>query len=150
MRSTHSIHRGISGVALTLLTLLALQLPSAQAQEGHDRGTPAAGQYESPAEAWKTAQEAATNISSLAAAKNLKPIHDEQAKLDAALSYIQANSAGAADKARLDGAIKNAMSASGKVHEASDAGDQAKVDSTVKTLQATMALVEKQLPAAAK
>ncbi len=153
MRPIHSIHRSISGVALTLLALLAfLSLPisRAQAQEGHARGTPAAGQYKSPAEAWKTAQEAATNISSLVAAKNLKPIHDEQAKLDAALSYIQANSAGAADKARLDGAIKNAMSASGKVHEASDAGDQAKVDSTVKTLQATMALVEKQLPAVAK
>ena len=77
-------------------------------------------------------------------------LHAEQAKPDAALNYIQAHGEGAADKARLDGAIKNATAASGKVHEAADAGDQTKVDSSVKTLQATMTMVEKQLPAGAK
>jgi hypothetical protein len=125
-----------------------LPLARVQAHEGHDHGTPAAGDYKTAAEAWKAAQTAVTNMATFAAAKNLKPIHDEQAKLDAALKAIQKNSAGAVDKARLEGAIKNATAAAGKVHEASDAGDQAKVDSSLKTLQATMTLVEKQLPAA--
>ncbi len=153
MQPTHFVRRKLAtGLLATLFNCAAVSLPmtSVIAHEGHDHGTAAAGEYKTPAEAWKAAQTAVTNIASAAAAKDLKPIHDEQGKLDAALSYILANSAGAADKARLDGAIKNVMNASGKVHEASDAGDQAKVDSTVKTLQATMALVEKQLPTAAK
>ena len=57
---------------------------------------------------------------------------------------------GAADKARLEGAIKNAIAASEKVHVAADAKDFAKVDSSLKTLEATMAMVEKQLAAPAK
>lgn len=139
---------GLLGAIFTIATV-SLPLNSVIAHEGHDHGAPA-GEYKSAAEAWKAAQTSLTNIASFATAKNLKPIHDEQAKLDAALNYIQANSADAADKARLDGAIKNATAASAKVHEAADAGDQAKVDSSVKTLQATMSMVEKQLPASAK
>lgn len=152
MQPTHSLARKLAtGLLGAFFTVAAVSLPlnSLVAHEGHDHGPPA-GEYKSAAEAWKAAQSSAANIASLAAAKNLKPIHDEQAKLDAALNYIQANSTGAADKARLDGAIKNATAASGKVHEAADAGDQAKVDSSVKTLQATMSMVEKQLPAGAK
>jgi hypothetical protein len=155
MQPTHSLRRKLAtGALVTSLSFAAIAMPltSARAHEGEDHGahSHAAGEYKTPAEAWKAAQTSVTHIASFAAAKNLKPIHDEQAKLDAALNYIQANSTGAADKARLDGAIKNATAASGKVHEAADAGDQAKVDSSVKTLQATMTLVEKQLPAGAK
>jgi hypothetical protein len=152
MQSTSLLRRKLAtGVLATLFTVSLASLPvtSGVAHEGHDHGAPA-GEYKTPAEAWKAAQTSATNIASFAAAKNLKPIHDEQAKLDAALNFIQANSAGAADKARLEGAIKNATTASAKVHEAADAGDQAKVDSSVKTLQATLTMVEKQLPAGAK
>ena len=152
MQPTHSLGRKLAiGLLGAFFTVAGVSLPlnSVFAHEGHDHGAPA-GEYKSAAEAWKAAQTSATKIASLAAAKDLKPIHDEQAKLDAALNYIQANSKDAADKARLDGAIKNATAASGKVHEAADAGDQAKVDSSVKTLQATMAMVEKQLPAGAK
>lgn len=155
MQPTHILGRKLATrVLATLLAIAAAALPltSVLAHEGEDHGahSHAAGEYKTPAEAWKAAQTSVTNIATLAAAKNLKPIHDEQAKLDAALNFIQANSASATDKARLDGAIKNATAASANVHEAADAGDQAKVDSSIKTLQATMTMVEKQLPAGAK
>lgn len=152
MQTIDSLARKLAtGLLGALFTVAAVSLPlnSVLAHEGHDHGA-AAGEYKSAAEAWKAAQTSVTNIASFATAKNLKPIHDEQAKLDAALNYIQEHSADAADKARLASSIKNATTASGKVHEAADAGDQAKVDASVKTLQATMSMVEKQLPAGAK
>ena len=135
----------------TLLTIAAASLPltSIRAHEGEDHG-PGGAHFTAPAEAWKAAQGSVKSIESLVAAKNLKPIHDEQEKLDAALNYLQANTKDVADKARFDGAIKNATAASGRLHEAADAGDQAKVESGLKTLQGTIAMVEKQLPASAK
>ena len=86
-----------------------------------------------------------------AAARQQQPIHDEQEKLAAALKDIQEHhGAQGADKTRLEGAIKNALAASDKVHVAADANDFAKVDSSLKTLQATMGLLEKQINPAAK
>lgn len=152
MQSIHFIRRKLAiGALVTSLSLavVALPLPSARAHEGHDHGTGAAD-FAAPADAWKAAQGSVKAMESLVAAKNLKPIHDEQAKLDAALNYLQANIKDAADKGRLDGAIKNATAASGRIHEAADAGDQAKVESSLKTLQSTIAMVEKQIPASAK
>lgn len=152
MQPIHFLRRKLAtGALVTSLSLAAIALPVAgvRAHEGHDHGA-AAGAFASPAEAWKAAQGTVKSIEALVAAKNLKPIHDEQEKLDAALNYIQANTKDAADKARFDGAIKNATAASGRLHEAADAGDQAKAESALKTLQGTMAMVEKQLPASAK
>ena len=80
-----------------------------------------------------------------ATAKQQEPIHNEQLKLVGYLKHIQEKGIGGTDKARLDGAIKNAITASEKVHVAADANDFAKVESSMKTLEATMALVEKQL-----
>lgn len=152
MQPIHFIRRKLALSALvTSLSLATIALPvaSARAHEGEDHG-PGGTHFTAPAEAWKAAQASVKRIESLVAAKNLKPIHDEQEKLDAALNYLQANTKDAADKARFDGAIKNATAASGRLHEAADAGDQAKVESGLKTLQGTIAMVEKQLPASAK
>lgn len=140
-----------TGALITSFSLAAAALPftTARAHEGHDHG-PGAANLAAPTDAWKAAQGSVKSIESLVAAKNLKPIHDEQEKLDAALNYLQAHVKDAADKGRFDGAIKNATAASGRLHEAADAGDQAKVESGLKTLQSTIAMVEKQLPASAK
>ena len=80
-----------------------------------------------------------------ATAQQQEPIHDEQQKLVGYLKLIQEKGIGGTDKARLDGAIKNAITASDKVHAAADANDFTKVGSSMKTLEATMGLVEKQL-----
>ena len=152
MQPIHFIRRKLALSALvTSLSLATIALPvaSVHAHEGEDHG-PDGAHFTAPAEAWKAAQGSVKSIEALVTAKNLKPIHDEQAKLDAALNYLQANIKDAADKGRFDGAIKNATAASGRIHEAADAGDQAKVESGLKTLQSTIAMVEKQLPASAK
>lgn len=152
MQSTHLLCRKLAIRALvTSLSLAAIAMPlaSAQAHEGEDHGAGAA-HFTSPAEAWKAAQGSVTSLESLVAAKNLKPVHAEQEKLDAALKYIQASAKDAADKVRFEGAIKNAIAASGKLHEAADAGDQAKAESGLKTLQGTLGVVEKQLPTGTK
>lgn len=150
MKTSSSIHH--KNIASFVLALAAIALPfsTIRAHEGHDHGpTPVVPSAESAADAWKNAQASLKAIQTAAAAKQHQPIHDEQEKLVVALKQIQ-EQGGGTDKARLEGAIKNAIAASEKVHVAADAKDFAKVDSNLKTLEATMAMVEKQLPASAK
>ena len=103
--------------------------------------------FTSPAEAWKAIQSAMTEIESLIAAKNLKPVHEAAEKVNAGLGYIKDHPAEGSDKARLEGAVKNALAASDKLHDAADAGDQAKTEAAFKTLKATLTIVEKQIGA---
>ncbi len=134
------------------LAVAALPFSTAMAHEGHNNKAAAATEkHGSVADAWKTAQQSLKGIETAAAAKQQQPIHDEQEKLAAALKDIQEHhGAQGADKTRLEGAIKNAIAASDKVHVAADANDFAKVESSLKTLQATMGLLEKQISGVAK
>lgn len=153
MKTTSSFRRSIvSAFALTfsVLSLAALPLNSLRAHEGHDHGAVPAPEAGSSAEAWTNAQASVKAMEAAAASKQHEPIHNEQEKLVAFLKVIQEKGIGGTDKARLDGAIKNAITASEKVHAAADAKDFAKVDSSLKTLEATMGLVGKQVTAPAK
>ena len=147
MKTTSSIHhKRIAALALTLAAV-ALPFTTIRAHEGHDHGpSPAANATGSAADAWKNAQASMTAIKTAAAAKQHEPIHNEQEKLVVALKQLQ-EQGGSADKARLEGAIKNAITASEKVHTAADAKDFTKVESSLKTLESTMAMVEKQVTA---
>jgi hypothetical protein len=139
----------IAGFAVAVATLPLTML---HAHEGHDhKHGEAHAKHGSVADAWKTAQQSMKEIETAAAAKQQQPIHDGQEKLAAALKDIQEHhGAQGADKTRLEGALKNAITASEKVHVAADANDFAKVESSLKTLQATMALLEKQINPSAK
>lgn len=133
----------------TMAVLAAVALPfatlSAHEGEDHNHGPTPGMQTGSATEAWANAQTSLKAIQAAAAAKEQAPIHTEQEKLAAALKQIQEKSSGT-ENARLEGAIKNAIAASEKVHVAADANDFAKVDASLKTLEATMAMVEKQMP----
>jgi hypothetical protein len=131
--------------AVIVAALAALPLANVRAHEGHDHKHDHAPAI--TGDAWASAQASLKAIQAATVAKQQQPIHDEQEKLVAALKQIQ-EKGGGADKARLDGAIKNAITASDKVHVAADANDFAKVESSLKTLEATMAMVEKQLNSA--
>ncbi|MBA2623140.1 MAG: hypothetical protein H0U88_05895 [Chthoniobacterales bacterium] len=144
MKTTSLIHQNIAAV-LSTIAAIALPFSTVRAHEGHDHKH-AAAESGSVIDAWKTAQTSLKGIETAAAAKEHEPIHNEQEKLAVALKQIQENhGAQGADKTRLDGALKNALTASEKVHTAADAKDFSKVDSSLKTLQSTMALLEKQL-----
>ena len=136
--------------AAVALALAALPLGTVSAHEGHDHG-PGGHKHEAKitGDPWASAQASLKAIQAATVAKQQAPIHDEQEKLVVALKQLQ-EKGGAADKARFEGAIKNAIAASDKVHVAADANDFAKVESNLKTLEATMAMVEKQLAGAAK
>ena len=135
-------------LALALLALMAT--PTTHATEGHDHGPVAVPTAGSAAEAWHNAQNSLKAIAAAVTAKQQATIHEEQEKLAGALKQLQEKTASAPDKARLDGAINNAISASERLHVASDAGDWPKVESALKALQATTGMVEKQLPPEAK
>jgi len=153
MQNSSLIRR--STLLLLAAAAVSLSAPTSRvlAHEGHDHkhdssATEAHGSVE---EAWKSAKDSLKGIETAAAAKEHEPIHNEQEKLAAALKQIQeSHGAQGADKTRLEGAIKNAITASEKVHTAADAKDFAKVDSSLKTLVATMGILEKQLNPAAK
>lgn len=150
MKTTSSTHQKNIASLLFALAAMALPFSAISAHEGHDHGaSPAASATGAAADAWKNAQVALKGIQTAAAAKQHEPIHNEQEKLAGALKQIL-EQRGGTDKTRLEGAIKNAIAASEKVHAAADAKDFAKVDSSLKTLEATMAMVEKQLAAPVK
>lgn len=132
-------------LVLSLLAICALPLATITAHEGDDHDAPPAPEAGSSAEAWTNAQASLKAMRTAAAAKEHEPIHNEQEKLSASLKLIQEKGIQGTDKARLDGAINNAIAASEKVHAAADTKDFAKVDSALKTLEATMAMVEKQV-----
>ncbi|HJT82372.1 MAG TPA: heavy metal-binding domain-containing protein [Chthoniobacterales bacterium] len=142
--TTHSI-------ATYLVVFLVTITPLLSAHEGHDHDAeatiPVAG---TAAEAWRNAQNCLTAMKPAVAAKQQSVIHDEQQKMAAALKQLQEKTGAAPDQTRFDGAINNAITASDRLHVASDGGDWAKVESALKTLQATMVLLEKQLPADVK
>lgn len=147
---TYSIYRKASlsfAFVLASLALVSLPLSNAAAHEGDDHKHGPTTAASSVSEAWKSAQASVKAMEEAAAAKRHEPIHDEQEKLVGFLTQIQKENQ-SADKSRLDGAIKNAITASEKVHTAADAKDFAKVESALKTLQATMSMIEKQLSAA--
>ena len=152
MQNSPFLHRSTTGIAaIAFSCFTALPLTPVLAHEGHDHKHTKTEAHGSVVDAWKTAQQSLKGIETAAAAKEHEPIHNEQEKLAAALKDIQEHhGAEGADKTRLEGAIKNAIAASEKVHTAADAKDFAKVDSSLKTLQATMSLLEKQLNPAAK
>ena len=151
MKTTSSNQRNLTAVLAFTLSAIALPFSTLRAHEGenHNHGAPAP-EAGSSAEAWTNAQASLKAIRTAAAAKEHEPIHNEQEKLAASLKLLQEKGIAGTDKARLDGAIKNAIAASEKVHTAADAKDFAKVDSSLKTLEPTMALVEKQVSAPAK
>jgi hypothetical protein len=131
-------------IAFAMTAACVLPLSSINAHEGHDHAVkPPAPQAGTSVEAWTNAQASFKAIQAAAQTKQQATIHDEQEKLVVSLKFIQEKGIGGTDKVRLDGAIKNAIAASEKVHVAADANDFAKVESSLKTLEATMAIVEK-------
>lgn len=134
-----------SGLLLAALSLSVIALPAGLHAGETNHVAHEGDKFTSPAEAWTAVQGALTEIESLVMAKNLQPVHEASEKLNGGLDYIKNHPAEGADKARLEGAVKNALAASDKLHEAADAGDQAKSESSLKTLKATLALVEKQI-----
>ncbi len=150
MKNTSSIHHRNIAVWALALAACALPFSTMRAHEGENHDHAAAPQAGSSVEAWTNAQASLKAIQAAAAAKEQEPIHNEQEKLAKSLTLIQEKGIAGTDKARLDGAIKNAIAASEKVHTAADAKDFTKVASSLKTLEATMAMVEKQVTAPAK
>ncbi len=138
----------IKKLSFSLLVLCALPLTSLHPHEGHDHDAPPAPEAGSAVEAWTNAQASFKAMQAAASSKDGDQIHNEQEKLAASLEYVMDKGIEGTDKARFDGAIKNAITASEKVHTAADAKDFAKVEASMKTLEATMTMVEKQIGSA--
>lgn len=119
--------------------------PSAAAHVGST--TPNAS-FKSVGEAWTVAQASVTQIGELLEAKDLKAIHPVEEQLSAALKYLEASSpmvTGDKQK-RLAAALKQALTLSGNLHNASDATETAKTATEMKKLQAALKLVAAQYP----
>ena len=134
----------------TLAAVIGAAALTCSALHAHekDKGKAASlPQAKSAEEAWSNAQTAFKAIQTAASAQKFEAIHDEQEKLAGWLKQVQEKGT-ASDKARFDGAVKNAIAASDRVHVAADLKDAGKVDSSVRVLEASMAMVERQLAVA--
>ena len=128
--------------AIALLLGAAVALNTARAHE-NDKGKPAAlPEAANAEEAWTNAQTALKAIQTAASAKKYDAIHDDQEKLAAALKQVQEKGK-ATDKARFEGALKNAIAASERVHVGADAKDPGKVESGLRALEASMQIAER-------
>ena len=130
----------------TLTALCAAAALGASGVNAHEEKGKAAPllQANSAEEAWTNAQSAFKAIQTAASAKQFDAIHDEQEKLAGWLKQVQEKGT-ASDKARFDGAVKNAMTASDRAHVAADAKDVGKLEASMRTLEASMGMVERHL-----
>ena len=144
MKTFLTLRRNLAASLLvTTLTLSIVgfqpRLFAAEQEKPAKEGYGKAANYTSPAEAWKAVQDATTQIETLVTAKNLKPVHVAEEQLSAALGYFKG-------KAGIT-AAPNALAAAKKIHETSDAGDQAKTEKALQTLKAVLSQMEKQVAA---
>lgn len=129
-----------AGLLVTSLAFaVAGPLPSVFAAEKEHAGHGKAASYASPAEAWKAVQDAARKIETLVAAKDLKPVHEAEEQLSGALAFFKGKPGATA--------VPNALAAARKIHETSDAGDQAKTEKALQQLKAVLGQLEKQVAA---
>ncbi len=135
-----------SSALKTLAALLATVALGASGVNAHEEKGKAAPlpQAKSAEEAWANAQTAFKAIQTAASDKQFDAIHDEQEKLAGWLKQVQEKGT-SSDKARFEGAVKNAVAASDRVHVAADAKDVGKLESSVRALEASMGMVEKHL-----
>ncbi len=83
-------------------------------------------------------------VTSAIAAKNLKTVHDHSDAMTALANALPAKIV--ADKrARVEGTAKNIAKVADALHDAADAGDQAKTEAQLKKLDAVLAQLDSQL-----
>ena len=138
-----------AALALPLAPLSAHEGPDGHAEgeesvKGHDSltTTPTPPTLE---DAWFSAKALVRQIDSAVEEGELEKIHGRQEKLVGALKHMR-TFGNVKDKARFEAAIKNAILASEQLHTAADANDKDKVEAAMKTLETTMAMLEKQVP----
>ena len=77
-------------------------------------------------------------------AKSLKTVHDHAEAITALVNALPAKVA-ADKKARVEGTAKNIAKLADALHDAADAGDQAKTEAQLKTLDAVLAQLDSQV-----
>ena len=77
-------------------------------------------------------------------AKNLKTVHDHAEAITALVNALPAKVA-ADKKARVEGTAKNIAKVADALHDAADAGDQAKTEAQLKKLDAVLAQLDSQM-----
>lgn len=129
--------------AMLALTILPAQVRADEKKKGeaHSHGTTAipADPKAILAEIHKHHDEIKTAVAS----KQLKGIH-EHAEAITALGNALPDKAPADKKARVQGAVKNLAKAADDLHDASDAGDQAKTEANLKKLEGVVGMLDGQ------
>jgi hypothetical protein len=129
--------------ACVALAFAMTTAPVALAHEGEDHGH---GELKIPETAEGILQEIHKHhaqISTAVSSKNLKPIH-EHAEVLTALAKALPDKVAPDKKARVQGQANNIAKVAGTLHDASDAGDQAKTEAELKRLDAALKMLDQQ------
>lgn len=140
--------KAISGVAALSLILAVPQVHADAGHSHHSAATVSAGSYGSAGQAWTQLQAHVTRIEQVAAAQDLKALHEPAEAVAGALAYLQSNSpmVQGDQQKRLEAALRQATELAQNVHAAADAGDNERTTKEIKKLQAALKLVAAQYP----
>lgn len=130
-------------IACTALALTILNTPTVLAHEGHDHGAKAA----IPDTADGIMQEIHKQHALITAAvtgKNLKGVHDPIEAMPE-LAKALPDKVAADKKARVQGSVNNLTKVTESLHQAADAGDQAKTEGELKKLDGVLLALGQQV-----
>ena len=137
--------------SLSLAALMAGAAPLAFADQSHSAGRvtlPAPGEkrFQSVGHAWAVLQHGVEQVEKALEQDALGAIHGVEGRIASALLWWQAypGEVAAEKKARLEAALRQALALSANLHEASDRGDKAKVESELKKLKGALKLISVQ------
>ena len=132
-------------IAFTALTSITLSAPALLAHEGHDHGAKPTVTVPDTADGiLQEIQKQHALISTAVTGKNLKGVHDP---IEAIPALVKALPDKVADdkKARVQGSVNNLTKVADSLHQAADAGDQAKAETELKKFDGVLLALSQQI-----
>ena len=132
-------------IAFTALTSITLSAPALLAHEGHDHGAKPTVTVPDTADGiLQEIQKQHALINTAVTGKNLKGVHDP---IEAIPALVKALPDKVADdkKARVQGSVNNLTKVADSLHQAADAGDQAKAETELKKFDGVLLALSQQI-----
>jgi hypothetical protein len=132
-------------IACTAFGLTALNTPTVLAHEGHDHGAKSKAAIPDTADAiMKEIHQQHALIAAAVTGKNLKSVHDPIEAIPA-LANALPDKVAADKKVRVQGSVNNLTKVTETLHQAADAGDQAKAEAELKKLDGVLMVLGQQV-----
>lgn len=131
-------------LAIACIALVFAFPSSTLAHEGHDHGAKTTAVPDTAEGIMKEVHQQHSLITAAVAGKNLKAVHDPSEAIPALAKALPDKVAGD-KKARVQGSINNLTKVTESLHQAADAGDQAKAEAELKKMDGVLLALDQQI-----